>query len=82
MEKPFKMMTQALMGNLRDCSDVDNSIKVPQTHLLPSEARQILPNWSPNEGRAARFGKYYSSKSNNCRICGKDHFVHTKLGIL
>ena len=61
MEKPFKMMTQALMGNLRDCSDVDNSIKVPQTHLLPSEARQILPNWSPNEGRAARFGKYYSS---------------------
>ena len=61
MEKPFKMMTQALMGNLRDCSDVDNSIKVPQIHLLPSEARQILPNWSPNEGRAARFGKYYSS---------------------
>lgn len=49
-------MTQVLLSDIRDSSDIDNSIKVPQTHLMPSNSRKVLPNWRPNEGRAARLG--------------------------
>jgi len=56
MDRPFRLMTDVLMRDLRDADDIDNSIKVPQVHLLPSDSRKVLPNWNPNEGRASRFG--------------------------
>ena len=54
MDRPFRLMTDVLIRDLRDADDIDNSIKVPQVHLLPSDSRKVLPNWNPNEGRASR----------------------------
>jgi len=56
MDQPFRQMTEVLMKDLRDANEIDNSIKVPQVHLLPIDSRKVLPNWNPNEGKASRFG--------------------------
>ena len=61
LERPQKLMTAMLMSDLKDNSDVDQSIRLSQIHLMPSEARKILPNWRQNEGKAARFGMVENS---------------------
>ena len=56
MNKPFTMMTEVLMKDISEASDVDSSIKLSNIHTLPYAAKKVLPNWKPNEGRASRLG--------------------------